>query len=268
MTCYNREKYIAQAIESVLASTYTNFELIIVDDGSKDKTISIAKSFESRDSRVKVYENKVNLGDYPNRNMAASYARGKYLKYVDSDDYMYPWALQSMLEIMEQFPNVGLGFCSMEPNDNKPFPFELTPKEAYEYHYLGPGLFGRSPLSAIIKKDAFDIVGGFKPIRMAGDFEMWQRMALHYNMVLMPQGMVWYRKHNAQEVNDFSDFSNIYEKIKIEYLDSKDCPLDKILTISIKRKEKKKIMGYILINIVKLELKKLKINLHNMKIYR
>ncbi|MEO8763498.1 MAG: glycosyltransferase family A protein [Ginsengibacter sp.] len=268
MTCYNREKYIAEAIESVLASTFTNFELIIVDDGSSDRTISIAKSFESRDSRVSVYKNEINLGDYPNRNKAASYARGKYLKYVDSDDYIYPWALGYMSEIMERFPKAGLGFCSMEPNDKRPFPFELTPKEAYEYHFLGPGLFRRSPLSAIINKKVFNTVAGFKPIRMAGDFEMWQRLALYYNTVLMPQGMVWYRKHDAQEVNDFSDFSNIYEKIKIEYLDSNDCPLDKKLIISIKRKEKMKIMRSILVNTCKWEVKKLKMGIRNLRINR
>ena len=57
MTAYNREKYIAEAIESVLASTYTNFELIIVDDCSTDKTVEIAKSYEVKDNRIKVYIN-------------------------------------------------------------------------------------------------------------------------------------------------------------------------------------------------------------------
>ena len=61
MTSYNREKYIAQAIESVLASTYKDFELIIVDDCSKDNTVGIAKKYEELDSRVKVYVNEFNL---------------------------------------------------------------------------------------------------------------------------------------------------------------------------------------------------------------
>ena len=81
MTAYNRELYIAEAIESVLASTYQDFELIIVDDGSKDKTVAIAKKYESKDSRVKVFVNEQNLGDYPNRNKAASFASGKDIKH-------------------------------------------------------------------------------------------------------------------------------------------------------------------------------------------
>ncbi|MEO8414525.1 MAG: glycosyltransferase family 2 protein [Ginsengibacter sp.] len=90
MTAYNREKYIAPAIESVSASTYNNFELIIVYDGSSNNTVNIAKSFASIDHRVSVYVNEKNLGDYPNRNKAASYAKGKYLKYVDSDVISIP----------------------------------------------------------------------------------------------------------------------------------------------------------------------------------
>src|ERR1700730_17371732 len=93
MTAYNREKYIGQAIESVIASTFQNWELIIVDDGSKDKTVELAREYERSDSRIKVYLNEKNLGDYPNRNQAASYARGKYIKYIDADDSLYYWGL-------------------------------------------------------------------------------------------------------------------------------------------------------------------------------
>ncbi len=93
MTAYNRQKYIAAAIESVLASAYSNFELIIVDDHSNDDTVNIARAYAARDNRIRVYVNEKNLGDYPNRNKAASYAKGEFLKYVDSDDYLYPWGL-------------------------------------------------------------------------------------------------------------------------------------------------------------------------------
>ncbi|MBK8712927.1 MAG: glycosyltransferase family 2 protein [Niastella sp.] len=86
MTAYNRQQFIAEAIESVLASTYQNWELIIVDDGSKDDTVAVTKSYAEKDNRIHVYVNEKNLGDYPNRNKAAFYANGKYLKYLDSDD--------------------------------------------------------------------------------------------------------------------------------------------------------------------------------------
>lgn len=268
MTCYNREKYITLAIESVLCSTYKNFELIIVDDGSKDNTVSIAKGFAEIDKRVRVYQNEVNLGDYPNRNRAASYATGKYVKYVDSDDLIYPWGLELMVTMMEKFPQSGWGLCSMQPDRERLFPFELNPREAYLYHYQGPGLFSRAPLSTIIKTDVFHKVGGFKPIRMAGDFEMWHRLAQDFNVVLMPQGMVWYRSHNEQEATENTPpYINLYEKLKTDFLNSENCPLEKNVSKQILKRESARVRGYILRNILQMDFQMLKVNIRNLKIY-
>src|SRR5437764_11938447 len=71
MTAYNREKYISQAIESVLRSSFADFELIIVDDVSKDNTVGIARNYAHQDKRISVVVNEKNLGDYGNRNKAA-----------------------------------------------------------------------------------------------------------------------------------------------------------------------------------------------------
>lgn len=267
MTSFNREKYISFAIESVLASSFVDFELIIVDDRSTDNTVKLARCYAEKDSRIRLFENEINLGDYPNRNKAASYAKGKYLKYVDSDDYLYPWALEVMVNMMEQFPNAGFGFCSMPENKAQVFPLELSPKEAYEYHYLGPGLFGKAPLSSIIKREVFNMEGGFKPIRMAGDFEMWLRLSQKHSVVLMPEGMVWYRIHGEQEVNDYKKFINTYEQIKVNFLKDENCPLDKKDLKKVLRNEKKIILRCIFINLVKFQFDILRINLRNLKIY-
>ena len=88
MTAYNREQYIAEAIESVLASTFQDFELIIVDDCSTDATVTIARKYEQQNIRIKVYVNEVNLGQFKNRNKAVSFANGTYIKFFDSDDIM------------------------------------------------------------------------------------------------------------------------------------------------------------------------------------
>jgi glycosyltransferase involved in cell wall biosynthesis len=242
ITSYNREKYIAAAIESVLASTYKNFELIIVDDGSKDSTVSIAQKYAAEDNRISVYINERNLGDYPNRNKAASYAKGKYIKYVDADDYIYPWGLACLVDMMEQFPGAGWGLCSLHQFTGKPFPFQLSPEEAYLYHYEGPGLFHKAPLSSIIKKEVFDAVGGFNPIRMAGDFDMWHRLARAYPVVLMPHGMVWYRSHGEQEVNSYRNYLGVYENLKIGHLRHKEMPLGPERGENLVRREKKKIL--------------------------
>jgi glycosyltransferase involved in cell wall biosynthesis len=225
MTTYNRERYVKDAICSVLQSSFTDFELIVVDDGSKDQTISIVKAMAAQDSRIQLHKNPSNLGDYPNRNRAASLAKGKYLKYVDADDLIYPWGLEVLWESMEKFPNAGWGLCSLAQDRSRIFPFALNPAEAYRYHYLGPRLFHKAPLSSIIRKTLFDEVGGFEPQRMVGDFEMWHRLAKISPVVLMPQGMVWYRFHDQQESNELHAFTDHYQKIERRHLTAPDAPL-------------------------------------------
>ena len=79
MVVYNHEKFISAAVESVLNATCKNFELIVVDYHSQDNTYQIANDYALSDSRVRLYLNEQNLGDYPNRNKAASYAKANTL---------------------------------------------------------------------------------------------------------------------------------------------------------------------------------------------
>ena len=198
MTAYNRQQYIAAAIESVLASTYTNFELIIVDDGSTDNTVNIAKKYLQQDSRVKVFVNEKNLGDYPNRNKAASYATGKYIKYFDSDDILYPHCLGVMVSSMEKFPEAGYGLSCIGDED-RPFPVCITPAQAYKEHFSNKYHFNRAPGSSIIKKDAFDKMGGFSGLRQVGDFEFWLKIGCYYPLVKFPVDLYWSRLHHHSE---------------------------------------------------------------------
>lgn len=243
MTAYNREAYIASSIESVLHSIYPNFELIIVDDCSKDNTVQVAREYEKKDNRVRVYINETNLGDYSNRNQAASYAKGKYIKYVDSDDMMYPYCLHMMVECMEKFPQAGFGLSAMG-NPDAPYPLCVSPKETYLEHFNGYGHFDRAPGSAIIRKDAFDAVGGFSGKRMIGDYELWFKLARKYDMVKMPRDLFWDRRHAGQESQ--SGYSKQYAALKQDVLDEalnhKDCPLSKTEIDNIMSRAKKKAM--------------------------
>lgn len=225
MTAYNRERYIAEAIESVLASSYHNFELIVSDDCSSDGTWHIVKTFRVKDKRIRAYQNRQNLGDYPNRNTVASYAYGKYLKYVDSDDCIHPEALSIMVKMMESFPSAGFGLCDVSEGIQETYPLLLDAREAYWLHYFKRPVFFASPGLAIFQRDAFNSVGGFQEKRMIGDFEMWHRLSLHCPLLLLPSDLYWTRKHNEQEVSAQNKYIPKYEKIKIKYLFAKQSPL-------------------------------------------
>jgi glycosyltransferase involved in cell wall biosynthesis len=226
MTAYNREKYISDAIESVLSSSYRDFELIIVDDCSQDSTVEIARQYTT-DSRVKLYVNSQNLGDYPNRNKAASLAQGTYLKYLDSDDLIYSHGLEIMIRTMERFPDAGLGIC--RPASTKgPHPIQFLPEESYREHFLGEGLFAVGPSGCILRSEAFHSLNGFSGRRFVGDTEMWLRMAARYPIVTMVGDLIWWRRHSGQEYLEGQRslaYSFLNFRIAMEALEGQTCPL-------------------------------------------
>jgi glycosyltransferase involved in cell wall biosynthesis len=242
MTAYNREQFIADAIESVQSSKYEQFELIIVDDCSIDNTLRIAKKFEAKDKRIKVFLNEENLGDYPNRNKAAFYASGKYIKYLDSDDIMNPYCLGIMVEAMEMFPDAGFGLSAIG-DPLHPYPFLITQRKAYLENFNAYGHFGRAPGSSIINKQAFDSVNGFSGKRMIGDNELWYKLARYYPMVKLPRDLVWDRVHSDQESRTryaTKEYGNLRKKVMLEALLHDECPLNQEEIKDILAKERKK----------------------------
>jgi len=238
MTSYNREQYIGDAIESVLASTYRHFELIICDDRSGDRTVEIARRYADKDHRIRIFINEVNLGDYPNRNMAASHAVGKYLKYQDSDDLIYPHSLEIMVNVMEKYPEAAFAFCGNETqDDSRPYPILYNCKEAYRQHFFGVGgLFYAGPVGTIIRRIAFEEAGRFSGRRYIGDAEMWMKFALTYPIVKMQPGLIWWRTHPGQEFSMGSEeYALLRFELDREILNNPLCPLSE--------KEKKIAMG-------------------------
>ena len=232
MTVYNREEYLAEAIQSVLNSTFTDFELIIVDDRSKDRSVEIAAGFRDRDPRIQLHVNPRNLGDYGNRMQAASLARGTYLKYVDSDDVIYPHGIKVMVRNMERHPEAALAIAHSLPEEDRPYPVLLTPEESYRRHFLQRGCFGCGPGGAIIRRDVFESRGGFRPEwGVLADLEFWQRVAAVYPILLQQPALTWWRKHEGQEYR-IGNAAKVYlergyELAMRSLLDS-ECPLSAV----------------------------------------
>lgn len=211
ITCYNRQNTISDAIISVLSSSFQDYELIIVDDNSTDNSYSKAKYFESIDSRVKVFKNNVNLGDYMNRNKAFSYSKGEYIKYLDSDDIMYSHTLELMYRAMQNYPNAAYGFSYYGIQDNTcKFPYEISSKESYRKHFLNGGFFYAGPGGAIIRRKCFVEVSKFSGERYIGDVDLWMKLSSKYSCVVFWPGLIWWRIHDNQE--------NIFEKSEVKII--------------------------------------------------
>jgi glycosyltransferase involved in cell wall biosynthesis len=234
VTVYNRETFISDTVKSILDSTFTDFELIIVDDCSKDRSAEIAQAFEKTDHRIRFIQNAANLGDYGNRMKAASIANGKYIKYVDSDDLIYNHSLKLMVEAMERYDDCVLGLSHGAAEDERPYPWRLSPAESYEKHFLKRGCFGCGPTGAIIRREEFLKADGFnRKWGVLSDTELWLRLAARHSIVLLPPGLVWWRRHDGQEFtkdNAKEVYLNLGHQLEMRALNPASCPLSADLT--------------------------------------
>jgi len=201
MTAYNRQKYLAEAIESVLASTYENFELLISDDASIDNTVKIAREYEAKDSRVKVYENEKNLGQFPNRNKAAGLARGWLLISADSDDTIYPDAISYIVEQFMRNPEAK--FSTIYHYNDIEFPTVLTPEQSIRTHFFKQSFLRIGPSGTVIERAYLNSIGGFpEKYGPVGDMFYNLKAAANTNVILLPYIYFNYRRHDDQEINN------------------------------------------------------------------
>lgn len=110
---YNSENYLVDCIKSVLNQTYVNWEMIIVDDCSKDNTYNLGIKYAEKDSRIKVIKNATNQGVANSRNTAIENSKGKYIAFLDSDDMWKPEKLATQIKFMKQ-ENIAFSFTSYE----------------------------------------------------------------------------------------------------------------------------------------------------------
>lgn len=228
VTVYNRDRFLTNCLSSILASRFHDFEVIIVDDCSTDNSAKIARQFASLDSRVHVFQNAENLGQFANRNRAAEHANGSLIKYLDSDDLIYPDSLGIMVEAIRSCQGAAISLSYPIPDPDNPFPFVLSPKECYYQEFLGRGCLSVGPSASIIDREAFLKIGGFRNVGVASDLDLWYRLSARHHTVFHQPGLVWWRKHQAQAFRaatasqDYLVGGNV---IRIEALTAGSCPL-------------------------------------------
>ncbi len=227
MPAYNRETTIASAIESVLANWYQDFELVVVDNASGDGTVRVAREIAERDPRVRVHVNERNIGQFGNRNRAAELARGRFLKFHDSDDLMYPHCLAVLVPLLEAAPEAAFALSSGASWPGGPCPMLLTPRLSYEREFLGRGMFYCGPAGALFRAEAFRATGGFEDRGAASDLLFWIRVCRTQNVLLVPGDLFWYRIHPNQEFGSDASAGSYADVQGLTWraLGGSDCPL-------------------------------------------
>lgn len=221
ITAYNREEFIAEAIESVINSSFQDFELIIVDDASTDRTCDIIEKYLKKDSRIRSVNNLSNLGQFPNRNKAASFAKGIYLKFLDSDDVLLPKTLEIFSDGMKKnsLASIGVEFnncCFIKAS--KLFPFDLTAAKAFEWHFEKGGLLFSPPSTSIYNRKDFEKVGGFsEKTGTNADVELHLKLSAISGTVVFQAGLIFWRRHPDQSAafQENNEFHMMLERFKI-----------------------------------------------------
>lgn len=184
---YNKEKFIENTLKSVLQQSFTDFELILVNDGSTDQSETIIKSFT--DPRIR-YFSKENGGVSTARNLGIEMAKATYITFIDADDYWYPNFLSTSLATIQKFPEHKIFSAAIEvetPNSVFPAQYSIPKKSEYEvvdYFEASMKMTIICTSCAVFHKSIFDQVGVFDAkIRSGQDTDMWIRMGLIYPVV-------------------------------------------------------------------------------------
>lgn len=250
MTTYNRGQYIEEAIESVQRSLYVHWELIITDDCSTDGTSELVQKYLN-DKRIKYFKNDKNLGQFANRNKAASLANGKYIKYLDSDDVIYDFGLNLLVEGLELFPDAAIAIASQDTHPTEfRYPQLISSKDAYLTYFFKDALLTIGPSGTMFRKEAFDLVGGYSGIHATADTELMLKLAALYDVVRVQPSFFFYRIHGAQVLSQSEKIETYAIEAYnngIQALSNSNCPLtdvDKQKARNVLRKKILKVGGY------------------------
>lgn len=227
MPVYNGEKYLDKAVQSVLDQTFSDWELLIVDDGSSDQSYSIAIGYSTRDSRVKVFKHQdsFNRGVSASRNLAVANASGKWLSLLDSDDTWFPDKLEAESSVISEFNDVVFIYSySVKIGD------EQNGEEYKSDRYYGSGTPGEnsnafknlisgfitSTSAVTFRKDIFMICGGFNEKFSYGeDTLLFHRILEHGNLCFIDRPLGYHRIHKESVASNTSAERKVTARFRV-----------------------------------------------------
>lgn len=228
---YNAEQYITSTVQSVLNQTWQDFEIIILEDCSTDKSYEIASEIAKKDDRIKLYRNEVNLGMLENWNKGIILCQQPYFVKLDADDLWEVDFLEKSLAVLENYPEVGLVFSkyvlidsagNKVPNSEWDLPefANNKPFSGTELVKMGPGLMLSFPILrqglSLMRREIFDEIGKYNylltPETLAStDTEFYFRLSAHHSIFCINENLYLYRTHN-ESISKKDERNGIQEK--------------------------------------------------------
>ncbi len=216
---YNRASLIQRAIDSVLTQTYTDFELIVVDDASNDNTQAVLEKI--RDTRIRLMRHNLNMGGSAARNTGIRAAKGDFIGLLDDDDEWLPNKLGKQLDLFNTSSNnLGLvysGFFFISLKNNSILNKLIPEKKGFLFHeLLRRNLIGSA--TPLIRKVCFDNAGYFDvTLQACQDWEMWIRISRYYSFDFIPEPLAKSYVHGAQVSTNLNIKIRAREKLVKKY---------------------------------------------------
>ena len=214
---YNHEYYIRDCLCSIVSQTYTNMQVIVIDDGSKDNTENIIREFINENDAKIEFISKENEGLCKTLNRGLNMARGKYVAFLASDDMWLPERIEKQVLFMEKNENIGMIFSDAyfmrdkEASNNKYteyrpiirncFTNSIQSRSIYEallYENFIPAL------TVLVRRECFSRVGHFDTSLKYEDYDMWLRISKEYQTAFIDEPLAYYRVHGNNISNNMS----------------------------------------------------------------
>ncbi|QNR22804.1 glycosyltransferase [Croceimicrobium hydrocarbonivorans] len=217
ITNYNYERFIRESIESVLAQSLQDFELIIIDDGSTDASRDIIEEYRERPEVTIIYQQ--NKGLNITNNVAMRVAKGKYLMRLDADDYLVPEALEKMVAPLEADPELGLVFPDYYYVDAEG---HITGEERRHNFEKEVSLYDQPAHGActIIRLSFLKKIGGYNESFTCQDgYDLWLKFIIHYSVKNVNEPLFYYRRHGSNLTTNEERILETRRAIKETFLD-------------------------------------------------
>ncbi len=203
---YNREQYVGEAIESILAQTFSDFEILVVDDGSTDTSVEKIHSYT--DPRIRLISNKENLGIPKTRNKGVELARGQYMAMLDSDDKAHPERLEKQVAFLDLHPDyaqIGSWCRMMDAQGHVLNKIKRQPVLPHDIHAQFLFRCAMSNRSIMARTAILQEYGYRNDFPRCQDYELHVRLAKKYKLGNIPECLVYGRIHPQQITGQTSE---------------------------------------------------------------
>jgi glycosyltransferase involved in cell wall biosynthesis len=194
MPTYNKGPYLEEAIDSILSQTYSDWELIIVDDGSTDETPALLARYDH--PKISVYTLPENVGRSRARNTAVHMARGRYIAICDSDDVSAPTRFERQVSFLDAHPEFGVVSTFMQMiSRSAPARIVYRTDPAAIARRFAAGKMAVAHGASMVRAECFERLGFYcEDLPVAEDFELFRRFSLHYRFGILPEVLLDYRR--------------------------------------------------------------------------